>query len=63
MGSRTARLPASGNAASNKDTLGKLRTIGAMENRRELPMALGNLSKKELYDEEDSKAVSVKGAA
>lgn len=38
--------------------------IGALESQRELlPTALSSLSNKELYDEEDSKAVSVKGAA
>jgi long-chain acyl-CoA synthetase len=47
-----------------KDKLGKHEMIGAMEIRPELPKtAVGKLSKKELYDEEERKAASVKGAA
>jgi long-chain acyl-CoA synthetase len=47
-----------------KDKLGKHEMIGAMEIRAELPKtAVGKLSKKELYDEEERKAASVKGAA
>jgi long-chain acyl-CoA synthetase len=47
-----------------KDKLGKHEMISAMEIRPELPKtAVGKLSKKELYDEEERKAASVKGAA
>jgi long-chain acyl-CoA synthetase len=47
-----------------KDKLGKHEMIGAMDIRPELPKtAVGKLSKKELYDEEERKAASVKGAA
>lgn len=47
-----------------KDKLGKHEMIGAMEIRPELPKtAVGKLSKKELYDEEERKIDAVKGAA
>jgi long-chain acyl-CoA synthetase len=47
-----------------KDKLGKHEMIAAMEIRPELPKtAVGKLSKKELYEEEERKAAAGKGAA